>query len=260
MSCSSAPVTATSRSMPGKRGADRADRLGDSQAVLEQAVPVGLVVVLRRRGHPVAGPQLRVLGEHALEQHAQVTSPGSSRPARAPRLPSGRPRARARRAAQRDRSSRGRRARGSRRLIWGPKRGMHRVAAAHPHRRAGARQLLHLGRAPPRPCTRPHPCGRRAAGAGSRRHRAAGGALTRAPAGPGRSPCRRSARSGAWLEGRRGCGRDARTARRPPRGVGPSGLGYRHAIECSSEQRRTCRCERCGRASESARDGRQRWA
>ena len=72
MSCSSAPVTATSRSMPGEGGADRADRLGDAEAVLEQAVAVGLVVVLGRRRDAVAGPQLGVLAEHPLEQDPQV--------------------------------------------------------------------------------------------------------------------------------------------------------------------------------------------
>ena len=51
-----------------ERRADRADRLGDAEAVLEQAVPVGLVVVLRGRRDAVAGPQLRAVAEHALEQ------------------------------------------------------------------------------------------------------------------------------------------------------------------------------------------------
>ena len=56
MSCSSAPVTATSRSMPRERGGDRADRLGDGQRVLEQAMAVGVVIALGRRRVPVAGP------------------------------------------------------------------------------------------------------------------------------------------------------------------------------------------------------------
>ena len=49
MSCSSAPVTATSRSTPPKVARDRRDALGDGEAVLEQAVPVGLVVALGGR-------------------------------------------------------------------------------------------------------------------------------------------------------------------------------------------------------------------
>ena len=55
-----------------ERGADRADRLGDAEAVLEQAVGVGLVVVLGGRRRAVARPQLGVLAEHALQQDPQV--------------------------------------------------------------------------------------------------------------------------------------------------------------------------------------------
>ena len=53
-------------------GADRAHRLGYAEAVLEQTVAVGLVIVLRRRRHAVAGPQLRAFAEHTLEQDPQV--------------------------------------------------------------------------------------------------------------------------------------------------------------------------------------------
>ena len=56
----------------GEGGADRADRLGHAEAVLEQAVAVGLVVVLGRRRDAIAGPQLGVLAEHPLEQDSQV--------------------------------------------------------------------------------------------------------------------------------------------------------------------------------------------
>ena len=72
MSCSSAPVTATSRSMPGEGGRDRADRLGDGEAVLEQPVAVGLVVELRRRRVAVGRPALRARADQPLEQHPQV--------------------------------------------------------------------------------------------------------------------------------------------------------------------------------------------
>ena len=60
MSCSSAPATATSRSMPGERRADRADRLRDRQRVLEQAVAVGLVKALGGGRRAVARPGRRV--------------------------------------------------------------------------------------------------------------------------------------------------------------------------------------------------------
>ena len=56
----------------GEGGADRAHRLGHAEAVLEQAVTVGLVVVLGSRRLTVAGPQLGALAEHPLEQDPQV--------------------------------------------------------------------------------------------------------------------------------------------------------------------------------------------
>ena len=43
---------------PSEGGADRAHGLRYAEAVLEQTVTVGLVVVLRRRRHAIAGPQL----------------------------------------------------------------------------------------------------------------------------------------------------------------------------------------------------------
>ena len=51
-------MTATSRSMPGKKLAAARDRLGDRERVLEQPVPVGLVVGLRRRRVAEARPGL----------------------------------------------------------------------------------------------------------------------------------------------------------------------------------------------------------
>ena len=46
--------------------------LGDREAVLEQPVPVGLVVVLGRRHVPELGPRRRVLAEQHRQQPAQV--------------------------------------------------------------------------------------------------------------------------------------------------------------------------------------------
>ncbi len=72
MSCSSPPVTATSRSMPGKGGGGRADRLRDGERVVEQSVPVGLVVELRRRRLAEAPPAGGALAEEAVEQGGEV--------------------------------------------------------------------------------------------------------------------------------------------------------------------------------------------
>ena len=49
-----------------------ADRLGDGDGVLEQAVAVGLVVDLRRRCVAEASPDLRALAEEKIEQLAQL--------------------------------------------------------------------------------------------------------------------------------------------------------------------------------------------
>ena len=65
-------MTATSRSMPGKKLAAARDRLGDRERVLEQPVAVGLVVDLRRRRVAEAGPDRRALAEEAVEQLAQL--------------------------------------------------------------------------------------------------------------------------------------------------------------------------------------------
>ena len=59
MSWSSAPVDRDVPVDARERGRDRADRLGDGQRVLEQAVAVGLVVALGRRRVAVAGPSAR---------------------------------------------------------------------------------------------------------------------------------------------------------------------------------------------------------
>jgi hypothetical protein len=56
----------------GEGGADGADRLGHAEAVLEQAMRVGLVVVLGGRRRPIASPELAALAEYALQQDAQV--------------------------------------------------------------------------------------------------------------------------------------------------------------------------------------------
>lgn len=40
--------------------------------MLEQAVAIGLVVILGRRRPPEASPQRRILAEHPLEQSAKV--------------------------------------------------------------------------------------------------------------------------------------------------------------------------------------------
>ena len=68
-----------------ERGADRAHRLGDAEAVLEQPVSVGLVVVLGGGRDAVAAHSSRALAEHALEQRAQVRLLDGARAARAAR-------------------------------------------------------------------------------------------------------------------------------------------------------------------------------
>ena len=74
MSCRSAPVTARSRSSPARNGpaAERAHALRHREAVLEQPVPVGLVVVLRRRRGVVGGAGVGAPVDQAGEQRAQV--------------------------------------------------------------------------------------------------------------------------------------------------------------------------------------------
>ena len=56
----------------GERRGHRADALGDRQAVLEQAVHVGLVVELGRRRAAVELPRRGVRAENAIEQRVQV--------------------------------------------------------------------------------------------------------------------------------------------------------------------------------------------
>jgi hypothetical protein len=56
----------------GEGRADRADALRHREAVLEQAVPVGLVEALGRRGVAVQRPQRRPRADDALEQRVQV--------------------------------------------------------------------------------------------------------------------------------------------------------------------------------------------
>ena len=72
MSCRRAPVDRDVAVDAGEEGGGGADRLGDGDGVLEQAVAVGLVVDLRRRGVAEARPDLRALAEEAVEQVAQL--------------------------------------------------------------------------------------------------------------------------------------------------------------------------------------------
>ena len=57
---------------PSERGRDRADGLGDQQAVLEQTVSVSLVVVLGGWSGPVGAPGCGFCSQDALEQLTQV--------------------------------------------------------------------------------------------------------------------------------------------------------------------------------------------
>ncbi len=69
MSCSSAPVTAMSRSIPGKVAEIALTAWPDGERVLEQAVAVGLVVVLRRRARRgSAGQRAARDADQPLEQ------------------------------------------------------------------------------------------------------------------------------------------------------------------------------------------------
>ena len=72
MSCSSAPVTATSRSMPGNVALIALTAWATDRRVLEQAVLVGLVVVLGGRRGAIARPGRGALAEQRVEQCAQV--------------------------------------------------------------------------------------------------------------------------------------------------------------------------------------------
>ena len=75
---------------PGEGGGHRADALGDRQAVLEQPVAVGLVVVLGRRPDAPALPDPAVGREAAVEQLRAGAGTGRCRSARAGRPPSAR--------------------------------------------------------------------------------------------------------------------------------------------------------------------------
>ena len=221
MSCSSAPVTATSRSMPRERRADRADRLGDAEAVLEQPVAVGLVVVLGRRRRCGSRPTARSPRRTRAPAGSAGAAPGSWRAARAARSsicstaragPSSRsssveaPGSAASQAAQVDLRAEAR---------------MHGVAAADPHRRAGARELLDLGQ------LLPHHARDRARAVAELQAQVVAAVAPLAALGLADEQdlvdlrCRRSARSGAWLEGRHGCGRDPAAPARPAAGYYP---------------------------------------
>ena len=143
MSCSSAPVTATSRSIPGNVALIALHRLRDAEAVLEQSVAIGLVVVLRRRRLAIAGPQLRALAEHPLQQQPQVRllDRGDQLANLALHLLD-----RAHRAVEQivERKSSGLGRLQATQVDLRAEARMDRVAAAHAHRRAGAGQLLDL--------------------------------------------------------------------------------------------------------------------
>ena len=127
-----------------ERRADRADRLGDAEAVLEQPVAVGLVVVLRRRRLTVTGPQRRVLAEHPVQQQPEVwLLDGCEQLSHLTLhlLDT------AYRTIQQIINRKSSRLRGleTAQVDLRAKAWMNRVSAAHAHRRSRARQLLDLG-------------------------------------------------------------------------------------------------------------------
>ena len=91
MSCSSAPVTATSRSMPGNVAEIALTAWATDRRVLEQAVPVGLVVALGRRRVAVARPQSASPRRARAPAGGADGGSGRSPPVRGGRSPSARP-------------------------------------------------------------------------------------------------------------------------------------------------------------------------
>ena len=173
---------------PGRsreRRRDRAHALCHAEAVLEQPVAVGLVVELRRRRHPVDGPEPGVLREDPLEQSPQVAALDRRRAAPSGPPPSGRA---ARGAVQQilDREAPRLRRREPAQADLRPEAGMPVVAAparAPARRRAGSARAA---RRPPRPWQRPRPCDRPAARACTRPRRAWIAVRPRARAAPDR--------------------------------------------------------------------------
>ena len=86
--------------------ADRRHALRDGQLVLEQAVPVGLVVALGRRRLAERAPRSPSRRRRRVQQRAQVARTGPSRSARAGRPPCARPGSAGRRAGRRARTRR----------------------------------------------------------------------------------------------------------------------------------------------------------
>ena len=123
MSCSSAPHTATSRSMPGNVAEIAETAWATREGVLQQPVAVGLVVALRRRrvaeGRPGVGRPARTPPRAARAGGRS----GPWRGAGAGRPPSGRRRAAGRPAARTSRPRPGRRRAGRRRRSAGRARG-----------------------------------------------------------------------------------------------------------------------------------------
>ena len=123
MSWSSAPVTAMSRSRPGKIAEIALTAWRDGQAVLEQPVPVGLVVMLGRRHLPVASPRSASPRRARAPAGGAGGGSGSSRAARAGPPPSAPRRGLARRGARRGRTRPSSAARSSWIPSWPPNRG-----------------------------------------------------------------------------------------------------------------------------------------
>ena len=162
MSCSSAPVTATSRSMPGNVALIALTAWATVERVLEQAVQVGLVVVLGRRRDAVQRPGLGAARRRTRRAGGAGAGPARCRRARAGRPPSGRPRAAGRRAGRPRRSVPVvRRAQRADRDLRAPAL-VDLVAADDVHGRAARGTARRPARRRPRPWRRRRPCGRRA--------------------------------------------------------------------------------------------------
>ena len=169
MSCSSAPVIATSRSTSGKAPAAALTAWATETVWSSSPWAVGLVVVLRRRRDPEAQPELRVGGEDPLEQPRAAAGSGSSPPARAapPRARSAETGGPSARSSCSYSPSLGGADRADRDL--GPVLGVDREAAVDEDDGAGGAALEAARRRPPRRPPRPSRCGRRPRGGGSRR-------------------------------------------------------------------------------------------
>ena len=151
MSCSSAPQTARSRSMPSKSAAAALDELRDLDRVLEQAAAVGVVVVLgggrlavgaaARRGRveqPGDQPgQVRVLDGGDQARRGRRTARRSGAPGRRAGPPTGRRRPAGGGASRSSAAGRSAGARRSGRLTWTASPGSSVGASSASHRTAG---------------------------------------------------------------------------------------------------------------------------